>query len=42
MANTLATPSWVTKEVALYYVNNIKYVANLNKVYDDQFVVSGA
>jgi hypothetical protein len=42
MANTLATPSWVVKEVALYYQNSIKYVSNLLKVYDDQFRINGA
>ena len=42
MANTLATPSWVTKEVALQYINEITFVRNVNRTYDDQYVISGA
>lgn len=42
MANTLATPTWVTKEVALGYMNSIKFVANVNRTYDDQYIISGA
>ena len=42
MANTLATPSWVTKETARYFINDIKFVANLNRTYDDQYSQSGA
>lgn len=42
MANTLATPSWVTKEVARYFLNSIEFVKNLNRTYDDQYVQAGA
>lgn len=42
MANTLATSSWVTKEVARGFINEIKFVANVNRTYDDQYQVSGA
>jgi hypothetical protein len=42
MANTLATPTWVTREVALYFTNSIKFVQNMNRTYDDQYVQSGA
>jgi hypothetical protein len=42
MANTLATPTWVTREVARGYINSIKFIANVNRSYDDQYVQSGA
>lgn len=42
MANTLATPTWVTKEVARGFLNNIKFIANVNRSYDDQYVQNGA
>ena len=42
MANTLATPTWVTKEVARGFLNSIKFVSNLNRTYDDQYVQAGA
>lgn len=42
MANTLATPDWVTKEVARYFLNEITFVKNVNRTYDDQYVQSGA
>ncbi len=42
MPNTLATPSWVTKEVARGYVNNLKFAANVNRSYDDQYEQAGA
>jgi len=42
MANTLATPSWVTKEVARFFTNMIEFIANVNRTYDDQYVQSGA
>lgn len=31
MANTLATPSWVTKEVARFFLNEITFVKNVNR-----------
>ena len=42
MANTLATPSWVTKEVARYFVNNLVFARNCNRTYSDQYVQAGA
>jgi hypothetical protein len=42
MANTLATPSWVTKEVARYFTNEITFVKNVNRTYDNQYVQAGA
>lgn len=42
MANTLATPTWVTKEVGRGFVNSLKFAANVNRSYDDQYVVNGA
>lgn len=40
--NTLATPTWVTKETARYFVNDLTFLANVNRTYDDQYVQSGA
>lgn len=42
MANTLATPTWTTKETARYFLNSIKFIGNVNRNYDDQYVQSGA
>jgi hypothetical protein len=42
MANTIVTPSWVTKETARGYVNNLKFVACINKEYSDSYIQSGA
>ena len=42
MANTLATPSWTTKEVARYFLNEITFVKNVNRTYDSQYVQAGA
>lgn len=42
MANTLVTPSWVTKETARGYVNNLKFAGAINKQYSDEFIQSGA
>lgn len=42
MANTLVTPTWVTKEVARGYLNNLKFVSNINRSYSDEFRVDGA
>lgn len=42
MANTLATPTWVTNEVARGYVNKVVFVNNVNRTYDDRFRVGGA
>ena len=42
MANTVITPTWYTKETARILVNNLKFAANVNRSYDDQYVQSGA
>lgn len=42
MPNTLATPLWTTKETARYYVNDMTFAANVNRTYDDQYIISGA
>jgi hypothetical protein len=42
MANTLATSSWVTKEIARGFVNKLTFLANVNRTYDDQYVQAGA
>lgn len=42
MANTLATSTWVVKEVGRGFLNEIAFVRNLNRTYDDQYIVSGA
>jgi len=42
MANTLATSSWVTKEVARGFVNDLSFLANVNRTYDDQYEQAGA
>jgi len=40
--NTIATPTWVMKELAVGYTNELKFVANINHSYDDQYVQAGA
>src|SRR5207249_2857181 len=40
--NTLATPTWVTREVARGFLNQIKFVANVNRTYDSQYEQKGA
>lgn len=40
--NTLATPTWVTKETARYFVNDLTFLANVNRTYDDQYEQAGA
>lgn len=42
MANTLATPDWVIKEVGRNYLNEITFVRNINRTYDSQYVQAGA
>jgi hypothetical protein len=42
MANTLATPSWTTKEVARGFINKLIFLSNVNRTYDDQYEISGA
>lgn len=42
MANTLITPTWVMREVGRRLTNNLKFAANINRSYSDEFVQSGA
>lgn len=42
MANTLATPTWVTREVARGFLNEITFVKNVNRTYDSQYEQAGA
>lgn len=42
MANTLVTPTWVTYEVARYFVNSLRGVAQFNRQYSDEFSQNGA
>jgi hypothetical protein len=35
--NTLVTPEWVTREIARVYVNNLKFLANVDQTYDAFF-----
>lgn len=41
-ANVLVTPSWVMKEIGRRLVNNVKFAANVQRSYDDQYVQAGA
>jgi hypothetical protein len=42
--DTLATPLWTTKETARYFLNDLTILAdgNVNRDYDDQYVIAGA
>jgi len=42
MANTIATSTWVTKETARGYTNGLKFAANVNRTYSDEFEQAGA
>jgi hypothetical protein len=42
MANTLATPTWTTKETAREFFNDLTFLANVNRTYDDQYIQNGA
>jgi len=42
MPNTLVTPSWVLKEVGRGYENSLKFIANVNREYGDEYVQAGA
>jgi hypothetical protein len=42
MPNTLVTPTWVTFEVAKYFVNSLRGVAQFTRKYSDEYVQSGA
>lgn len=37
--NTLVTPEWVTEETARHFVNNLKFLADVNRDYDVRFLV---
>jgi len=41
-ANTLATPTWVTKEVGRGFKNSVKFIANLNRTLSDEYIQAGA
>ena len=42
MANSLITPDWITKESMRVLTNELKFAANVNRDYDDQFKQAGA
>lgn len=42
MANTLATPTWVLKETSLGFLNEITFIRNVDRSYDDKYIVDGA
>src|SRR5215510_13691281 len=42
MGNTLLTPIWTLKEVGRSLYNNLKFAANVNRSYDDQYIQGGA
>lgn len=42
MANTLVTPTWVTNETAMRFMNSVKGVANFNRSYDSSYRQAGA
>ena len=42
MANSLVTPDWITKTAAPILLNNLKFAANVNRSYDDQYRQGGA
>lgn len=42
MPNTIATSSWVTKDVARGFTNKVVFFSNTNRTYDDQYVQAGA
>lgn len=42
MPNTLATPTWVLREVGRGYVNSVKFIANVNRKLSDEYVQAGA
>jgi hypothetical protein len=39
--NTLITPDWITKDAARILVNNLQFANNINRDYDDDYVVAG-
>ena len=42
MANTIVTSDWVTFEVAKYFVNSLRGVAQFDRQYSDEYVQNGA
>ena len=41
-ANSLVTPTWVMKQIGLRLVNNLRFAANVDRSYSDEFKQSGA
>ncbi len=42
MANTFITPSWVTRDVAMFWKNSIKFAGSVNRSYDAAYAGHGA
>lgn len=42
MPNTTATSSWVMKEIARGFTNEVQFIKNVKRTYDDQYVQAGA
>src|SRR5882672_11039595 len=42
MANTIATPLWTLKETARGFINDLTFLANVNRTYSDEYVQAGA
>ena len=42
MANTLITPTWVSREILRVLHDNLSFVGNVTRWYDDRFKVAGA
>lgn len=42
MANTLGTPLWTLKETARGFINDLTFLANVNRTYSDEYVQAGA
>lgn len=42
MANTLATPLWTLKETARGFINDLTFLANVNRSYSDEYIQAGA
>lgn len=42
MANTLATPTWTLKETTRQFTNEVTFVRNIGRTYDDSYVQAGA
>ena len=42
MANTIANSTWVLKETTRQFTNEVTFVRNIDRTYDDQYVQAGA